>query len=293
MAIPMAAAKKPPRPPPDDPPADPAISYLVDKGRNDHLMVMNADGSNQASIFSTGDISHQTWAPDGNAIAVMAKAEDYTYSLVRIDITIVDGVPQGGNPIELAQDISWSPAWSPAGDVIAFPKKVDGITKIIQTVPADGGTVETIYTAPEGLHVSHVTWRADASKIAFIQAGGGQRTIQVMDLSDGSTTTVFGPVGYALGFLHWARTKDVLLYICSSPTEPGIYTLDLTEPSPTPQHVFGDSSSNYSPCWSPDDTQMVIHLVIKNSLNICVYTFESGEIESLAKGFGYPEWSRA
>jgi dipeptidyl aminopeptidase/acylaminoacyl peptidase len=290
MAIPMATAKKPPKPPPggEDPPADPAIAFRGSKGPRNTIVVMNADGSNQATVFSADSIGHLTCSPNLNAVAAMVmvrRGNDYSYDLWRIDISIVDGVPQGSEPIELTQDITYGPAWSPQGDVIAFTENLPNNDRIL-TVPADGGSVQTIYTAPEGYNVASPAWNSDASKMAFVQGSNGHHSIMLLDLSDGSTTTVYGPISDPMGFVDWARTKDELaIYGVGE-----IYLLDLTQPSPTPEVLLEDGAPR-SPSWSPDDSQLVFETTVKRGRVVSVYTFSTEEIDYLANGM-HPDWCR-
>jgi Tol biopolymer transport system component len=294
----FALAKKPGGgKPPNDPPADPVIAFRTGNGPNPRIDVMNADGSNQATVFTNDlGIGHFTWSPDGNAIAAQVSVNrggEYFYCLWRIDISIVNGVPQGSEPTELAQDIGYGPAWSPDGDVIAFIKHDgDDINAYIQTAPAIGGDIETIYTAPDGYDVHHPTWSRDASQMVFVQSGYGQRSLILLDLSDSSIITVYGPTNGNFKNLDWARTQDVLVFHYTVSTyDTGIYTLDLTETSPTPQAILVDGSPD-SPSWSPDDTQLVFERTNKNARRVSVYTFSTEETEYLVKG-RFPDWSRA
>jgi Tol biopolymer transport system component len=279
--------KKPDKEPP--PPADPAIAYRSTKGKDKGLAVMNADGSNQAVIYQS-ETGNPTWAPDGSALAFLEQQEDYTYDLWRIDVSVVDGEPQGSNPTELLQDLGYHKfRWSPQGDVIGFARGLDG-ESVIQTVPATGGEVETIYTAPEGFGVGDITWNSDGSKLAFRSESNGLASILVLDISEGSTTTVYGPTTDWFAGLDWARTKDTLAFTCNPPAG-NICTLDMTDPSATPVTVIGESSKLSS--WSPDDSQIVFCKWEKKNgwNNIMVYTLSTGEMEKLADGFG-PDWGR-
>lgn len=282
---------KPDKEPP--PPADPAIAFIGSTGPNNHIVVMNADGSNQATVFSYNYIKQITMSPDGSAIAAQVSVQrdgQYFHDLWRIDISIVDGEPQGSEPIELVQDIGYCPAWSPQGDVIAFVRSAGSNNQIL-TVPADGGDVEAIYTAPEGYRVHYPTWNSDGSRMAFTQGSGGQGSLMILDLSDGSTTSINLPENNGIGFLDWARTKDVLAFrYVSTGGQQYIYTLDLTETSPTPQMLLEDGSPD-SPSWSPDDTQLVFERTYKNARRVSVYDFSTGEVDYLAKG-RFPDWSR-
>jgi Tol biopolymer transport system component len=304
MAIPMAAAPKPdkpPKPPPggDDPPADPVIAFRTGNGPNPRIDVMNADGSNQATVFRGGlSIGQTSWSPYGNAIAVQVNVRRdgvYFTDLYRIDISIVNGEPQGSEPIVLVQDIaSRGPAWSPNGDVIAFIQMVGDNYGLIQTIPADGGPVETIYTAPDGYNVNWPTWNSDATKMVFTQGASGQGSLMLLDLSDGSTTSISMPISGSIGFIDWARTKDVLaFYMIPTAGDAGIYLLDLTETSPTPEPLWVDDISR-SPSWSPDDSQLVFDTRSgpRKGHQISVYTFSTEEIEYYSTGM-HPDWCRS
>jgi Tol biopolymer transport system component len=292
MAIPLAAAPKPDKPPgggkpPKDPPADPVIAFNAGGGPNPSIAVMNADGSNKATVYSQHGlgIGQHCWSPDGSAIAVQISVKRdgvYLKDLIRIDISVVDGKPQGSEPIVLVQDVaSGGHAWSPNGDVIAFIQKVGDYKRLIQTVPADGGAVETIYTAPDGHNVHWPTWNSDATKMVFTQGSSGQQgSLMLLDLSDGS--------------MDWARTKDALaFYMIPTTGDAGIYLLDLTESLPTPEALWVEGISR-SPSWSPDDSQLVFDTSSgpRKGQQISVYTFSTQEIEYYSTGW-HPDWSRA
>jgi Tol biopolymer transport system component len=274
-------------------------------------MVMNADGSNQAEVYSNSEMNgHPSWSPDGTSIAFMIGVEGSIASeLWRIDVTVDgDGNPQGSNPFMLTEDIYWDVAWSPDGDVIAFPKRVfdpslgHDAPREIRTITATGESETTLYTASEGHRVLYPTWRSDASQMAFReQDTSGDHSIKVLDLTlpvgPDNPETVYGPVGDSITMLDWARTKDTLAYNSMGPDDlTAIYTLDLTEPDPTPQFVVGSESG--SPSWSPDDEQ-IVHYKGDFSRggrlkgwNVWQFDFATGEDTKLAKGI-VPDWSRA
>jgi dipeptidyl aminopeptidase/acylaminoacyl peptidase len=297
---------KPPKDPP--PPADPAIAYTDIQSNPHTLMVMNADGSNQTEVFSSSDLGGQyTWSRDGASIAFMMNVAGTSgRELWRIDVTIVDSVPQGSNAHVLTDNIYYAPAWSPAGDVIAFTKRIFDPSvgrdepREIRTIPAAGGAETTLYTAPEGHRVVYLTWRSDATQIAFReQIGVSQYWIKILTIADPlgpeNPKTVFGPVDYSLAHLDWARTKDVLACMANLDEITAIYTLDITQQNPTLQFVIGGESR--TPSWSPDDSKLAFDQPdrVKNGRvfgwHVRTYDFATGETAKLASGVG-PDWRR-
>lgn len=282
----------------EEPPADPAIAFIRKKGLTAILTVMNADGTNQVDLDSERYLRNPTWSPDGSSIAYL---KGVPFDLYRIDVTVVDGSVQGGEPTLLYEDILMEPAWSPLGDKIAFIQRIYtpsiGLDRprLVQTISLGDGSVETLYTADEGSYLHSPTWSPDATRIAFIDWTRTYRSyINILTIGSGEppeTVYEYGLTG--ISYLDWSRTPDKLAFQLWPPLDgsesSAIYTLDITQSNPTPQFVSGGGSR--CPSWSPDDTQLVFDRQ-GNQAKIFTYDFATGETTELAKGRN-PDWSRA
>lgn len=270
----------------EEPPADPAIAYLLWKKNYGYkLMVMNADGSRQTTVYDPGgSLVSPNWSPDGKSITFTRQWE-----LWRIDIEVINGVPQGSNLTMLWDDcVLCDPAWSPSGDVIAF---VTGYSSrppsTLFRIPANGGSPEELYTAPEGSSIMSLAWSQDASQIAFYERHAGEGFIKILDVASKGVTTVLGPVSDLLGALDWAGTQDVLVFhilYARSKKPIDIYTLDIASGETT-----RIAEGYNSPSFSPDDTQLVFNTVsggegVSGKHDVIVYDFATGQMERLAKG---------
>ncbi len=279
----------------EGPPADPAIAYQGKHKGSLVLMVMNADGSHRTPIH-THPIEMPSWSPDGKSIAFQSSSE-----LWAIDVTVVDGKPQGSNLRELLHDAGYwcSPAWSPLGDEIAFaqgPIESPPSSPIsISIIPADGtGTPVVLYSAQAGHKVRYPAWSGDAKRIAFVEwdpSAGALRTNTIKMLTQDENgywdvTVVYeGEPGLRIRYLDWARTKDVLAYSTTLYMSPGenVYTLDLSQGS-SPILV----TEGRSPSWSPDDAKLVFD--VKG--DVMTIDLTSGETQTLAKRGIYLDWRR-
>jgi Tol biopolymer transport system component len=262
-------------------PADPAIAYVPISGSNSQkLVVMNADGSNAAAIYTppTGaSVVDPTWSPTGTQIAFNQNTSLPSGGLWRLDVAVVNGKPRGLNPTQLVAVppggalAGWGPAWSPAGDRIAFYAVSETWVYTIQTVPASGGAPTVVYTGL--LWLNTPTWSPDATRIAFLEhdpAFDSAFRLRVLDLATGVATTVLpgdfsaqfcGGSGCGYKGLEWARTGDVLAFSVGGPGsgnpshpdgDAAIYLLDLAGGPP----VLA-SESGVQPTWSPDDSSIV------------------------------------
>ncbi len=277
------------KPPQEQPPADPTIAYVRETNKGTYLCVMNADGSNQVDIHtlaSWAPLVVPSWSPDGDSIAFVDDSEIW-----RIDVEVIDGVPQGKNLQKLTTGGDYCrPAWSPTGDEILVV--TDEYTSL-GLVPATGGTSTIIYTAPEGYVVIGNTWSPDESQIVFVESNFDDiqptkyNWMKILDLETNEVTVVFSWEHWECPCrLDWARTKDIVAFDLAGDGR-WIYTLDLSEQSPTPEKIV----MGMSPSWSPDDSK-IVYEGGKRGNTLTVYDFATETTEKLGSG-KVPDWSRA
>jgi Tol biopolymer transport system component len=112
--------------------------------------------------------------------------------------------------------------------------------------------------------------------------------LKILDISDGSTTTVYGPTTEMIGHIDWARTSDAIVFT----SDDGISTLDFSGPDPMPQVLIAGAGQYKMPSWSPDDSLIALLKWDKNNWrNLMVYDLATEEVERLATGFA-PDWCR-
>ncbi len=286
MSVPMVVAKGP-KPPPV--PADPAIAFFLQTSgpKPNKLMVMNADGSNQAAVYEAYFICHGiSWSPDGKSlawsgIAYIPNVPSDDYGVWRLDIDVVDGKPQGSNLQRLvtSTDFLTGAAWSPLGDEIAFavwtiPRTQDEI----QVVPANGGPTESIYVSPSYFMTEYPTWSSDGTRIAFIEE---HTWIKVIERETKVITHAFD-MGEDVTGLDWARQGSNIIAYQQGPR---IYTLDIDSGTSVP--IVGGAI----PSWSPDNSKFV-YLQLGAKTRISIYELSTGDITPLTNGGTRPDWRR-
>jgi Tol biopolymer transport system component len=270
-------------------------------------MVMNADGSNQAVIYEWDGItvsSKPSWSPDGNSIAWShAEGSPYTISRVwRIDVEVVDGVPQGTNLQQLviaSNGEHFSNAvWSPFGNEIAYlVNPYSPYLMRIDGVPALGGLPYTIYTAPEGQGLtSGLAWSSDGTQLATIggemSAGVEGMSIMIIDRATGTVTHNLLTGQFDFARVDWARQGSNELVFHDKGGLRMIYKVDID----TETVVLVVEGSN--PSWSPDNSMIVYFQPEsgkgpnKVKSGIRTYEFSTGEITLIASPGKAPDWRR-
>jgi dipeptidyl aminopeptidase/acylaminoacyl peptidase len=265
--------------------ADPAIAYRTFQGNKHTLNVMNADGSNQTKLYTDAGIDDPSWAPDGSAIAFENRVGLSQSGLWRIDVAVVNGVPQGSNARLLAaRDVDCGacgdPAWSPLGQEIAVAGRLgEGEPSDLFVIDANTGAPQSLFKPAAGRVVNFPAWRADGSQIAFVERDwlGANFEIKILDRA---TLAILNTVSLGqfatLTHLDWARNQDTLAFVGDG----SIYTLDL--PAGSPSFVIDGSS----PSFSPDDA-----LLVFNNSGVKTIPVGGGTITSLAGG-EHPDWRR-
>jgi Tol biopolymer transport system component len=300
----------------DTPPADPEIVFVNEYD----IYVMNADGSNKASIYtSTVYPQSPSWSGDGTKITFSENGDIFV-----MDVAVEDGKPEGSNLVRITNnypngngyhDIAWSPV-----DDNKWVSRVRDTGIYLITKGGNSVTEELIYSVPAGHTIGLnivsqlVTWSNDGDEIAFCEAKieyltNPPRThflgwIKILDLTVESTdpgyvTTVLTNDGsdgnFILTGINWAKTKDTISFSNSFYTSlgpNGLYTLDLTTSGSTPEYVTKGGGAS----WSPDDSKIVYISPGKSNTNsITVLEFSTEDTDELVKRiepWGV-DWSRA
>ena len=279
-------------------PANPAIAYASATGKGFKvtwgLGVMNADGTNQTTITAAVQAAHPSWSPDGHSIAYHAT----TYGISRVDVSIVNGVPQASAPVTLpithqAFDVAWSP--DPTNSQIAYSESPVNLGDPVGVYLAPSSPVspyvETqIYQGPRDNRMIWIAWNPQATKIALIQRSTAVAvdSLFVIDVAT-KTATFVRQFQRGVAGLSWSRTAPDRLALTvplpNNALQPSI--LDLT--TNTLSNAFGGEGAK----WSPDDSRLVyISSTTSGAGPIYVVTLSTGaQLKLAANGF-QPEWRR-
>jgi hypothetical protein len=282
----------------DHPPADPAIAYRtqVKQGLSEtyFLAVMNADGTNQTTFGSASMAPHPAWSPDGHSIAYHIT----TYDINRVDVSIVNGVPQASAAVALpithqAFDIAWSP--DPANPQIAYSESPVNLNDpvgvyLIPASPVSPFTETRIYQGPANNRMIWIAWSPQATRIGLVQRSTAAMvdTLFIIDVASRTATFVREFKRGVMG-LSWSRTAPDRLALAYPNPDNSLHPafLDLTT------NTLTDAPTGPGAKWSPDDSHLVFVMPTQSGLNP-IYTVNLGTgVQSRLTTDGFePEWRR-
>ena len=107
------------------------LAFVVHKGGEPRLYIMNADGSGARRVAEELDVrGAPAWSPDEKWLAV-AGNRDGEPNLFKVPVA-------GGAPVLLAREYAIDPVWSPGGQFLVYSGADVGTTFPVKAVSADG-----------------------------------------------------------------------------------------------------------------------------------------------------------
>jgi TolB protein len=161
-----------------------SIAFTSGRDGKQEVYVMDADGRSQRSLTDNPDErdSYPSWSRDGKLLAYHSTPEEG----VPREVYVL--APQGNDKRRLTDNDArdWLPAWSPAGDAIAFWSTRDGSWELY--LMSNAGSVPRKLTSGPihysrelgGYSISRPTWSPDGQFIAFASNSEGNYDIYVM-----------------------------------------------------------------------------------------------------------------
>lgn len=181
-------------------PAGDQIAFVVPSGENggvSELVVVNRDGSNPHTVFSTrADFWYPAWSPDGRRIAFVSNMNGVS-GLYVLDLSshaasrIYTGVR--------AERVDWS-----VTDRIAFVTGTGTLAseRVMAVSPAGGSAVQL---TPGG----EPAWSPNGRQLAYARYDrSGRPLLSVLDLGDGTSLDT-DIVAYSM---TWSRESGMLIY---------------------------------------------------------------------------------
>jgi tricorn protease-like protein len=163
--------------------------------RGNDIWVMGADGGGQVAITGIeGPDSEPAWSPDGTQIVYVSNHSVTGGGTTGPELFVINADGSGSarqltdTPNNAA---SRAPAWSPAGDQIAYESNADGSFEIYTIAATAAASFGTRRSANEvGQSYQNPSWSPEAARIAFERGIGtnvGDKTKEIWTMNaDGS-----------------------------------------------------------------------------------------------------------
>jgi hypothetical protein len=292
--------------------ASPAISFTRTTAVRVHgttyiyptIAVMDADGSNATDIYTysslPASLKKPSWSPSGGSISfILFGNATGTQTILRRDVSIINGVPTGSNTQTVYQTAAsdttniYGQAWSPSTTTseIAFSTYRGGSVPVAQklsriyVISSSGGTPTALYT-DYGHEFQYIAWSPDASQIAFTDHDmvADTSSIKIISRSTGTLQRTISvslpPVG-----LDWSRSgSSKLAYATTNGSTSSTYTFDLS--SGTSTYI----AAGMNPAWSSDNTKIAYYPSTGSGIKSILLS--TGAITTLSTTGNFPSWKR-
>jgi Tol biopolymer transport system component len=242
------------------------IAYSGDDG----IWIAPRDSGRAVQIDTGHQANSPAWSPDGRRIAYVRGTMQYAaFGFAPGAIWIVDADGKHRRQVTTGEHLNTSPAWEPDGRAILFVSDRDGTRDIYrQRIDASGEPQDAAERLTTGAEAYNVTVSRDGSRIAYSTVRQGNH-IWMAPITDGIT-----PFESAHPVTSEAqKTEGVAI------SHDGKWIAFDSDRDGPRQHLFkmafdghravGEpiqltrgTHDEFSPRWSPDDSEIVFHRIV-------------------------------
>jgi len=265
------------------------IAFILKRGRDKELAVMDYDGANPRQFSNDRLCAHPRWAPDGTRIVYTS------YWQVFPDVLEVNLLTGHRRVIARFPGLNSGAEYSPDGLRMALTWSKDGNPELY-TIGVDGSGLRRL-TNTRGAE-SSPAWSPDGRQIAFVSDERGSPQVYVIGRDGGEPGRLTVSPSYNTE-PSWSRPpagSEMRPMIAVTSRVGGKFQIGIVETMATGQGVrpvVADEADNEDPSWSPNG-RMLVFAKTRNWRSrlylLDVVTGEQLELPAFGEGASEPAW---
>jgi TolB protein len=264
------------------------IAFVLKRGKNSELAVMDYDGHNVRQITNDRTISARPrWSPDGKRIVYTSYIHTYP------DVVEANIYTHQRKALASFPGLNTGAEYSPDGQTIALTLSKDGNPELYTMNAGGGGFTRLTRTRRAE---SSPTWSPDGAQIAYVSDERGSPQIYVIGRNGGEPRqlTVSPSYNTEPSWSHPPAGADTKPMIAVTSRVGGKFAIGIYDPTTGEvKIVANDDADNQDPSWAPDGR----HLVFSKMRNwrarlylLDVLTGEQVELPAVEGGMSEPAW---
>lgn len=260
------------------------IAFETQRGRlgDYEIFVMAPDGARLTNLTNSwADDVAPAWSSNGRQIAFVSVRDSLSgkLDLESGEIYVLDFDPLTGRAVGQARRLTDSPAadgwpaWSPAGDRIAFHSDRGGDFDI-WVMGADGSSPVNLTNHPGDDR--YPAWSPDGDRIAFASDRDGSYDIWVMN-TDGSNLVKLTDSPARDRYPIWSPDGTRLTFNTDRDGNQEIYIMPAPGGGTNPVNVTNTPYVEGLADWSPDGTRLVLYSEQKKDKDVYILDLATGQ----------------